>query len=145
METIARIIVPLVRRLPFKYLYPTGKSQEENTPRYEKHFLEADVIAGDFHFIRRYIPEKLEGKDIITNTVTAEDVIYLREKGIRYLVTTTPEIQGRSFGTNVMEALLVAVSGENKELTPEKYSQLLSEIDFKPRIEKLNENEEESI
>ncbi|MDO9534718.1 MAG: quinate 5-dehydrogenase [Bacillota bacterium] len=131
---IARIIVPVVRLLPFSMLYPTGKQQESSKPRYSRYFLDADIIAGDFHFIRRYMPEKLPGKIIITNTVTSDDIDMLREKGVKKLITTTPEIEGRSFGTNVMEALLVAYSGNKGELQPEEYQFLLEELDFKPRI-----------
>lgn len=135
---VARVIAPVVRLLPFEYIYPTGSKQEEMKPKYPKYFLDADIIAGDFHFIRRYMPSRLQGKSIITNTVTADDVQMLKERGIKYLVTTTPEIKGRSFGTNVMEALLVAISGKDTELTSGEYSDLLSRINFAPRIELLN-------
>lgn len=135
---VARVLVPIIRLVPFKYLYPTGSKQEEMKPKYPQYFMEADIIAGDFHFIRRYMPSRLEGKSIITNTVTADDVQLLKDRGIKYLVTTTPEIQGRSFGTNVMEALLVAVSGKHAELTSGEYSDLLSKIGFTPRVDLLN-------
>lgn len=138
LEAVARLLVPLVRNLPFQYLYPTGKKQEETTPRYGKYFSSADIIAGDYHFIRRYMPLCLEGKSIITNTVTGEDVELLRDRGVKYLITTTPELKGRSFGTNVMEAALVALAGKDKELSSSEYSFLLSRINFKPRVELLN-------
>lgn len=134
LALIARILVPFIRLLPFQMLYPTGKKQESSKPRYPRFFREADIIAGDFHFIKRYMPPELPGKIIITNTVTAPDVEFLREIGVKTLVTTTPEIEGRSFGTNVMEALLVAYSGGKTELRPEEYERLLEELDFKPRI-----------
>jgi hypothetical protein len=131
---LARLIMPIVRLLPFKMLYPTGKKQEVRKPKYPDYFREADIIAGDFHFIRRYTPEKLPGKVIITNTVTEDDIILLRAQGVKTLITTTPEIKGRSFGTNVMEALLVAYKGSKSELKHEEYLSLLNELDFKPRI-----------
>jgi hypothetical protein len=62
----------------------------------------------------------------------------LKEAGVKTLVTTTPELEGRSFGTNVMEALLVALSGKNKELTAAEYLVLIKKLDFKPRISTLN-------
>ena len=131
---IARLLVPVIRLLPMSMIYPTGKKQETVKPRYPRFFMEADVIAGDFHFIRRYMPPELPGKVIITNTVTSDDLEMLRHKGVRTLVTTTPEIEGRSFGTNVMEALLVAFTGSKKELKPQEYYLLLKELDLKPRI-----------
>jgi len=134
---IARLIVPVIRLLPMSMIYPTGEKQESSRPRYPRFFLDADIIAGDFHFIKRYMPEELPGKIIITNTVTSSDVEMLRRKGVKMLITTTPEIEGRSFGTNVMEALLVAFTGSKKELKPEEYQLLLEELEFKPRVVEL--------
>lgn len=134
---LARLVMPVIRLLPFSMLYPTGKKQESAKPRNSRFFLEADIIAGDFHYIKRYMPEKLPGKLIITNTVTKDDVELLRDAEVEVLVTTTPEIEGRSFGTNVMEALLVAYTGSKTELEAEEYLQLLKELDFKPRIMEL--------
>lgn len=139
LDYIARVLGPIVSKLPFSMLYPTGSKQEENTPKYTKYFEEADIIAGDFHFIRRYMPENMKGKDIITNTVTNADKELFRERGIRTLITTTPELEGRSFGTNVMEGVLIAASGKPIEtLTVQDYNDLLDRIGFEPRIEELN-------
>ena len=56
------------------------------------------------------------------------------------LVTSTPELGGRSFGTNVMEALLVAYAEADSALTREQYNQLLAELEFVPRIVDLHNN-----
>lgn len=138
LEWVAHVFAPLVAQLPFSMLYPTGAKQEENSPRAEHLFQQADIIAGDFHFIRRFMPAKLEGKTIITNTTTPEDVQMLQDRGVKALVTTTPEFNGRSFGTNVMEALLVALSGKKRELEPAEYEELLVKADITPRITWLN-------
>ena len=115
LERVAYLLAPLLCQLPFTLLYPTGKKQGENSPRFEKFYREADVIAGDFHLIWKYLPLSLPGNIVLTNTVTAGDVEALRERGVGYLVTTTPELNGRSFGTNVMEGVLVAVIGKRPE------------------------------
>lgn len=138
LEAVARVLAPLVCQLPLSMLYPTGKKQEENTPRAEHLFFAADIIAGDFHFIRRYMPLNMRGKLILTNTTTADDAELLRQRGVKTLITTTPELNGRSFGTNVMEALLVAISGKRRELKPSEYEELLGVVNFTPRITHLN-------
>lgn len=134
LALIARLAVPVIRLLPFTMIYPTGNKQENTKPRHARFFQEADIIAGDFHFIRRNMPAELPDKIIITNTITPEDLEMLRQKGVKKLVTTTPEIEGRSFGTNVMEALLVAYTGNKAELESAEYEFLLRELDFKPRL-----------
>lgn len=140
LDLAARIIAPIAVKLPFSVLYPTGKEQEKRVVnRFSRFYYEADIIAGDFHYIRKYMPESLPGRSIITNTVTEEDIEELRRMGVSTLVTTTPEMDGRSFGTNVLEGLLVALSGKRpEELTDEDINGLLDKLNFKPRIEVLN-------
>ncbi len=134
LALIARLAVPVIRLLPFSLIYPTGDKQENTKSRHTRFFEEAEIIAGDFHYMRRSMPAELPDKIIITNTITSEDLEMLRKKGVKLLVTTTPEIEGRSFGTNVMEALLVAYTGNKAELKPAEYEFLLQELDFKPRV-----------
>lgn len=139
LERLARIIAPIAVRLPLSVLYPTGERQEQIVPKHGRFFAWADVIAGDWHYIRRHMPPSLGGKVILTNTVTAEDVELLRRRGARMLITTTPELGGRSFATNVMEAVLVALSGRRPdELGPADYERLLDAVGFRPRIERLD-------
>jgi len=140
LERVARVIAPVVVNLPFDSLYPTGSKQEVIIPKFSKYYYEADIIAGDFLYIRRYLPERLDGKIIITNTTTKEDVELLRERGVKLLVTTTPEMEGRSFGTNVMEALLVSIIGKPADqITEDDYRSLLRELDFRPGVVYLND------
>jgi hypothetical protein len=138
LATAARLIGPIACNLPFKMLYPTGEKQEMTTPKYADLFHENAMIAGDWHYIRRYMPQNLANKIILTNTVTSKDVDELRQRGARLLVTTTPELNGRSFGTNVMEGVLVALSGKHpSELSPADYMELLERIQFRPRVEPM--------
>lgn len=137
LERVARVLAPIVCQLPMSMIYPTGKKQEENRPKAAKLFAEANIIAGDFHFIRRYMPANMRDKIIITNTTTPDDVALLAERGVKTLITTTPELNGRSFGTNVMEALLVALSGKGRELSAAEYGELLQDVNFTPRITQL--------
>ncbi|HBT17488.1 MAG TPA: quinate 5-dehydrogenase [Firmicutes bacterium] len=131
----ARMLLPILSQLPFELLYPTGKKQESIDPRFSGYYEEADLIAGDFILINKYLPSDLKGKIILTNTVTLEDLQNLSQRRIKTLITTTPDFQGRSFGTNVMEALLVAFSGRRpEELTAEDYLYYLEKLEIKPRI-----------
>ena len=134
----ARLLAPVVTRLPVSWLYPMGEAQQKRTPKFSKYFLENDTIAGDFHFIRKFMPDTLPGKTIITNTVTSDDRAMLKKAGVKLLITTTPCLEGRSFGTNVMEAMLVAVKGAQTPLTAAEYIDLLEEYKIESSIEYLN-------
>ncbi|MGM9998734.1 MAG: quinate 5-dehydrogenase [Candidatus Bruticola sp.] len=133
-------LLPDFCKLPISMLYPTGKKQTaiEPSPLTDKYYQDADIIAGDFLFIRRRLPDRLEGKIIITNTVTSADLDELRKRGVAYLVTTTPEFNGRSFGTNVMEAVMLAILGKKwEEVEPQDYLSLITRLNFQPRVVKL--------
>ena len=138
LKTLAALLMPIAGRLPFEMVYPTGEKQEKRTPKWGKYYAWATVIAGDCHYIKRFMPDDLTGKVIVTNTTTPEDVEIFRKARVKYLVTTTPVLEGRSFGTNMMEAALVAVSGKGRPLTWDELSELLDKLDFEPQLQELN-------
>jgi len=137
LKTLASILMPIVGRLPFEWVYPTGEKQESRDPKWEEYYQWATVIAGDCHYIKRHMPERLDGKVIVTNTTTRDDVKLFKESGCKYLVTSTPVLEGRSFGTNMMEAALIAVSGKGRKLTNEELNQLLDQLGFEPQLQEL--------
>jgi hypothetical protein len=136
VRVLAACLLPVFTKLPFQMLYPTGAKQEQNTPRFPRVFQWAEVLAGDFHFIRRYMPRDLAGKTILTQTMTAQDTDELRRRGARTLITVSPAMDGRSFATNVLEGIVLALAGRG-DLRPEEYVQWLLRAGFRPRIETL--------
>jgi hypothetical protein len=119
-QMMAAALAPLICRLPFEWVYPIGKAQEKQKPTQIKYFQEANLVLGDCHYIWKYMPERMDGKVIITNTTTYEDVETFRRSGVKFLVTTTPVYDGRSFGTNMMEAAIIAAAGRKE---PVDYAQ----------------------
>ncbi|MDX9865824.1 MAG: hypothetical protein RBT34_13555 [Anaerolineaceae bacterium] len=116
LKRVANALIPIVGRLPFEWMYPTGEKQETRTPKFTKYFEQAGVIAGDCHYITHYMPDDMHGKIIVTNTTTPADRELLRSCGIRHLVTTTPVFEERSFGTNMMEAAIIAALGRKERV-----------------------------
>ncbi len=140
LKTVAALLLPIITSVPFEWIYPTGEKQEKTVTKYGKYFDWADIIAGDWHFVRRYMPERLDGKTILTNTTTDKDVALMRERGAALLVSTTPEFDGRSFGTNVMEGVIVALRGSRPEnMQPQDYLDTLEQLGWAPRVVKLQE------
>lgn len=140
LEVQARKLLPEIVKLPISMLYPTGKKQEVIEPDEltRPYFEEAEVIAGDFHIMRRRLPDSLKGKGVLTNTVTPSDIDELKKREVAWLATTTPEIDGRSYGTNVLEAALLAILGKPwEEVTAEDYLQLITQSGLKPRVLRL--------
>ncbi|MEQ8224944.1 MAG: quinate 5-dehydrogenase [Candidatus Eremiobacterota bacterium] len=139
LEIQADRILPEVCKLPISMIYPVGKKQDsEPVEKYRKYYEEASIIAGDYHFIRKYMPSSLSGKIIITNTITPADIEELRKRHVSKLITTTPDIEGRSFGTNVLEAILLVLSEKPQEnITDEDYLHLIKELHILPRVEEF--------
>jgi hypothetical protein len=139
INTIASILMPIITQLPFTWVYPTGEKQDERQPKFGEAYQWADIIAGDALYILRHMPDRLDGKVILTNTVTKQNVEELRARGVSMLVTTTPNLGGRSFGTNVMEGLIVAAAGKQvADLSPADYEAWLDKIGFVPRVERFD-------
>ncbi|MEW6086199.1 MAG: quinate 5-dehydrogenase [Chloroflexota bacterium] len=138
LNRLARILMPVVGRMPLSMLYPTGEKQEKVTPKYEKYYHGNSVTGGDFLYVKQHMPEDMRGKIIVTNTTTPADVEFLKKRGVKYLVTTTINLDGRSFGTNMMEAALVAVAGKGRVLTTDELNALIDQLGFEPQLQKLN-------
>ncbi len=137
VRRLARLLLPIIGRLPLSMIYPTGEKQRQNTPKHEKLFQWANIIAGDFHYIRRYAPLDLSGKIIVTNTTTTADMRFLKERGVSHVVTSTPELNGRTFGTNALEAGITAVAEKGRPLTDEEISEIIQREGLKPSFHKL--------
>ena len=138
LNLLARILMPIVGRMPMTMLYPTGEKQEQVKPKFEKYYQGNTVTGGDFLYIKQHMPEDMHGKIIVTNTTTPADVEFLKKRGIKYLVTTTLNLDGRSFGTNMMEAALIAIAGKGRVLTTDELNTLIDQLGFEPQMQKLN-------
>lgn len=130
---VLKIMLPLVSRFPMSMIYYDSINNEPE-PKCERHWKDADLLAGDFLFMSKVLPEDLHGKTIVTNTTTADNLAFLRERGISTVITTTPRYDGRSFGTNMMEAVLTAYSGKGRLLTNAELNALIDEVGLRPTV-----------
>lgn len=134
LKRLGAAALPLVGRFPISMIYPTGEKQDQIVPRFEKWYAWADIIAGDCHYIKRHMPDDLEGKIIVTNTTTESDMEAFRARGVTHVMTTTPLIEDRSFGTNMLEAALTAVADKQRPLQREELSTLLNQLNIEPTV-----------
>ena len=138
LHLLARILLPIMARLPFSWIYPTGEKQSQIIPKFEPQYRWASVIADDFHYIKQHLPARLDGKTIVTNTTTDDDVALLKERGLSYLATVTPRLDGRSFGTNMMEAALTALADKGRPLSTAELKEMLEEEEMTPNLLSLD-------
>jgi GNAT superfamily N-acetyltransferase len=135
---LARVLFPIVSHFPMSMLFYGSSDSDESTPRYQRYYADADLIAGDFLFMHKHLPADLTGKTIVTNTTTEQNIELLRARGVRQVITTTPRYEGRSFGTNMMEAALTAYAGQGRSLTDAELNALIDELDLRPSVQQLN-------
>jgi hypothetical protein len=126
-------MLPIVSHFPMSMIF-YGSDGAEQEPKYTKYFEESDLIAGDFLFMRKYMPNNLSGKTIVTNTTTEDNIELLKSRGVKTVITTTPRYDGRSFGTNMNEAMLTAYAGKGRRLTDDELNWLIDELGIKPTV-----------
>jgi hypothetical protein len=138
INLVATLLIPIAVKLPFSMMYPVGEKQDKITPKFKNLYDLADIIAGDFHFIRRYMPDDLSNKIIITNTLTEKDIDELKLRKVNMVITTTPEFEGRSFATNIIEAFVCALlSKKPEEIKDEEFMDIFNKLKFEPRVIKF--------
>jgi len=117
LELYAATTLPITALLPYRLLHPVALGQEGYDPRAEGLFRWAEVIAGDFAFIRRFAPQDLRGKTIVTDDPSPAEIEDLRQRGVVTLVTMTPPFTSadgapapRPFvAADVLEAMVTAI------------------------------------
>lgn len=140
IHMLAAVLCPVITRVPYTWLYPLGEAQDkEPSQKYKRVFDEAEIIAGDFMQIWTHLPPDLSGKIMVTNTTTARNVEELQKRHLHILVTTTPRLEGRSFGTNVMEAVCrCLVDKPDDQIVEQDFVDLIERIPLKPQVHVLN-------
>jgi len=140
VRMLAAVLLPLITQMPFSWFYALGSEQDKPPQKkWDKYYNRATVLGGDFIQIRQYMPDDLTGKIIVTNTTTQKNVEELRQRNLHILVTVTPRLEGRSFGTNVMEATLLALMDKPQaDVTEADFLYMIEHIPLEPNIEVLN-------
>lgn len=132
-KRVARIMLPLVSHFPMSMIF-YGSDGAEHEPKYTKYFETSDLIAGDFLFMRKYMPLNLSGKTVVTNTTTEDNIALLKDRGVTRVITTTPRFDGRSFGTNMNEAMLTAYAGLGRRLSDDELNSLIDQLGLLPSV-----------
>ncbi len=145
----SRIALPTLEQLneaPFRRITP--QAGNPGTPRSEKPFLWADVLAGDIGAIRRYAPARLKRKIVVTEWASAEDLDDLRQRGVSIVVNLIPKLESDGDldhrSAAMVEAVLVALRhDESQPLTENTYLDMVADLEWQPVIHFLQPDEAE--
>ena len=146
LELYAATTLPITALLPYKILHPVALGTEGHDPRAEKLFTWADIIAGDFAYIRRFAPHDLRNKVIITDDPAPDEIADLRERGLATLVTMTPPLIGldgapvsRPFvATDVLEALAIAIMESGANPDEASLIDFIDQAKWGPTVERMS-------
>jgi predicted amino acid dehydrogenase len=141
LDLYARWILPRVCRAPYARHFPTAPSRDSAAARSEKFFKAADVIVGDFAYLRYYAPSDLQRKVIVTNTLSPDETEELQARGVESVVTLSalPGNAHSFVDSDVLEAMLtILIDRPPTELTDDDYLQFASQCECEPRVAVLN-------
>ncbi|MDX1735893.1 MAG: hypothetical protein R3228_16075, partial [Halioglobus sp.] len=96
---------------------------------------DAHVVVALYDQLQHYGREELEGKTVITSTVSDERLRELADKGVRLVLDCSIQLFDETVGPNVMEAMVMAALDKPAaDITHDDYLEIFTDLDLKPRL-----------
>ena len=96
---------------------------------------EAHVVVAPYEQLAHYGLEELEGKTVITSTVSQERLEELREKGVRLVLDCSIQPFKQTVGLNIVEAMIMAALNKPAtDITHDDYLEIFTDLELKPRL-----------
>lgn len=140
LELYAATALPILALLPYRFIHPVALGQEGFDGRAVDLFRWADVIAGDFAFIRRFAPNDLTRKTIITDDPSPAEIEDLRRRGVTTLVTMTPPLNDQRpfLAADVLEAIITAITESPRQPADGEVIDFITAAGWEPTVQDLN-------
>ena len=95
----------------------------------------ATVVVAPVHDLDDFDREDLEGKTIVTSTVSDERLAKLKEKGVATVVDGSPFLFGHVMAPSLLDAMIIAATGRKpSEILDDDYLEILTRLEAEPRI-----------
>jgi predicted amino acid dehydrogenase len=136
LELYAAGSQPVLRFSPVSGMLPSlAPARLVNQFLLNKAVRDADVIVAPWHQLERYGRAELEGKAVLTSTVSPERLADLKDRGVRLVVDCSIQLFKQTVGLNVVEAMIVAALGKPaEEIAHDDYLEIFTDLQLKPRI-----------
>lgn len=96
---------------------------------------DAHVVVAPYEQLRHYGRAELDGKTVITSTVSEERLEELADKGVRLVLDCSIQLFDETVGLNVVEAMVMAALDKPvADITHDDYLEIFTDLDLKPRI-----------
>lgn len=136
LEYYAAGAMPVLTRLPYSWFYPKGWNGDEWKPLLMgKPFEKAELIVGDYSYIRHYTPSMLPNKIVMTDSVDEAGIALLRKRGVRTIINTVPDFFKQRVDINVLHAIFAAhVEKKPQDITENDYLELIDRSGMEPQV-----------
>ncbi|MFZ1866794.1 MAG: hypothetical protein WAU39_21410 [Polyangiales bacterium] len=135
LELYAACSHPVLRVGPEDHLPSLAPARRFNRSLLKKAVRDADAIVASYHQLERYGPDELEGKVVLTSTISPDRLQTLKERGVRVVIDCSIQLFEQTVGLNVVEAMILAALGKPaREIAHDDYLEIFTDLDLKPRI-----------
>ena len=137
LELYSKLAGPWFRSKPAQVLSPSllGLGKQLLGRTLHQTVRESHVLVARYDQIIRYSHDELDGKTVITSTLSPERCDVLKEKGVAMAVDYSPQIFPNTVGVNVLEAMITAALGRtDAELNQDDYLEIIQSLGIFPRI-----------
>ena len=96
---------------------------------------DAQVVVAPYDQLAHYDRDELEGKTVITSTVSDLRLEALRDKGVRMVLDCSIQPFKQTVGLNIVEAMVMAALEKPAgAITHDDYLEIFTDLELKPRI-----------
>ncbi len=96
---------------------------------------DAHVLVAPYEQLQHYGKAELEGKTVITSTVSDQRLEQLKQKGVRLVLDCSIQPFRQIVGLNVIEAMVMAaLDKEAAAISHDDYLEIFTDLDLKPRL-----------
>lgn len=136
LDYYATASMPVLTRMPYSWFYPKGWDGDQWKPLLlSKPFEKAEIIIGDYTYIRHYTPSMLPNKIVVTDSVDQAGVALLKKRGVRTIITTVPDLFKQRTDINVMHAVIAAyLDKKPQEISENDYLEIFDKANIEPRV-----------
>lgn len=136
LEYYAAASMPVLTRLPYSWFYPKGWNGDEWKPLLlGKPFEKAEVVVGDFSYVRHYTPSMLPNKMVVTDSIDDAGIALLKKRGVSTIITTVPDFFKQRVDINVVHAIMAAyLEKKPSEIGENDYLDIIDRAGIEPRV-----------
>lgn len=96
---------------------------------------DAHVVVAPYDQLQHYDADELDGKTVITSTVSEERLAELQDKGVRLVLDCSIQLFDHTVGLNVVEAMaMAALDKPAADISHDDYLEIFTDLELKPRI-----------